>query len=90
MSDLAQKIIDIVTDPMEQALRPDMLAAGLRAVMNLHTRSEAQRTFGDRRPVCFACDDGRSRPVWPCPTITLVASAMGVPAALGVCEDGKD
>lgn len=52
----------------------------ISAVLDLHTPKEAQRTFGDKRKVCASCDDGRSRPVWPCPTITMMASALCIPA----------
>jgi hypothetical protein len=51
----------------------------ISAVLDLHTPKDAQRTYGDRRQCCKTCDDGRSVPVWPCPTVTLMASALNVP-----------
>jgi hypothetical protein len=48
------------------------------AVLDLHSPREAQRTFGDRRPVCRSCDDGRSTPQWPCPTLQVIADTLGV------------
>lgn len=48
------------------------------AVLDLHTQREAQRHFGDRRPTCRSCDDGKSVPQWPCPTLQVIADTLGV------------
>lgn len=80
MSDLRAAIQDRIDQPGDVYLETRAYVAAIQAVIDLHEPKPAMRSFGDRRPCCTACDDGRSVPVWPCPTVTLVASAMGIPA----------
>lgn len=85
MSDLTQKIKERCEARADDLLflRHAQAVAVIRAVLDLHRPGQAQRHYGDRRPVCRHCNDGRSVPEWPCKTLLAVASA------LGVREDGE-
>lgn len=83
MSDLAQKI----SDRIEQAQGPDVLANVVKSVMSAHlampwpVQSDCHgcRRTGATRMRCLGCAyvSGNNQ-VWPCPTIKAIASALGV------------
>lgn len=71
MTDLADAIDTAVdTDPL-------MLRDALLAVLGLHRETQAQATYGDKRPCCAECYQFGMAPEWPCKTRAAIARAVG-------------
>lgn len=76
MAELPDEIREWIENNAGTHQGADAATGAVLALLKLHRPMDAQRHFGDARQSCMACDDGRSTPRWPCPTLNVVVDSI--------------